>query len=269
MRSTVSGVAVGLLVAAILVAVALTVLPDLVPGAGSIPSSTPRDISSSSARPGESPASSLPGGTPAPDGSLDPGASGSPAPSSAPSSAPDIGLAVGQQAPALIVDRLGGGTLDLSTFRGSPVWLNFMATWCPSCSDEIPQMMKYQAQLGDRGLVVVLVDVREDADTVEPFVQSFELDSPVGLDLAGRAQRAWGAFALPIHYFIDADGIVRSVMYGELSPPQFEEGLTRIIPGLSFEPSPTPSQPAGSGEPPGSSAPAASEEPAASASAAP
>jgi thiol-disulfide isomerase/thioredoxin len=138
-----------------------------------------------------------------------------------------------------------------------------MATWCPSCRDEIPQMMKYQALLGDRSLVVVLVDVREDADTVEPFVQSFELESPVGLDLVGRAQRAWGAFALPIHYFIDADGIVRSVMYGELSPPQFEEALTRIIPGLTFEPSPTPSQPAGSG------APAASEEPAASASTAP
>ncbi len=263
MRSTVSGVAVGLLVAAILVVVALTVLPDLVPGAGPTPVPTPRDISGGSPGPGQTPAPPSPGSTTAPSASLDPGASVSPAPSSA----PDIGLAVGQRAPALIVDRLGGGTLDLSTFRGSPVWVNFMATWCPSCRDEIPQMMKYQALLGDRGLVVVLVDVREDADTVEPFVQSFELESPVGLDLVGRAQRAWGAFALPIHYFIDADGIVRSVMYGEPSPPMFEEALTKIIPGLSFEPSP--SQPAGSGEPAGSGAPGASEEPAASASAAP
>jgi hypothetical protein len=94
-------------------------------------------------------------------------------------------------------------------------------------------------------------------------VKSLEYESPVGLDLVGRAQRAWGAFALPIHYFIDADGIVRSVMYGEPSPPMFEEALTKIIPGLSFEPSPSPSQPAASG------APAASEEPAASTSAAP
>ena len=259
MRSTVSGVAVGLLVAAILVVVALTVLPDLVPGAGPTPAPTPRDISGGSPGPGESPAPPSPSSPPAPSSSLDPGASGSPAPSSA----PDIGLAVGQQAPALIVDRLGGGTIDLSTFRGSPVWVNFMATWCPSCRDEIPQMVKYQALLGDRGLAVVLVDVREDADTVAAFVKSLEYEAPVGLDPAGRAQRAWGAFALPIHYFIDADGIVRSVMYGELSPPQFEEALTRIIPGLTFEPSPPPSQPAGSG------APAAPEEPAASAPAAP
>jgi thiol-disulfide isomerase/thioredoxin len=255
MRSTVSGVAVGLLVAAILVAVALTVLPDLVPGAGPTPVPTPRDISGGSPGPTESPATPSPAPTTAPGMSLDPGGSASPSPSGA----PDIGLAVGQQAPALIVDRLGGGTLDLSTFRGSPVWVNFMATWCPSCRDEIPQMMKYQAQLGDRGLVVVLVDVREDEDTVAAFVKSLEYESPVGLDLVGRAQRAWGAFALPIHYFIDADGIVRSVMYGEPSPPMFEEALTKIIPGLSFEPSPSPSQPAASGEP------AASEEPAASA----
>jgi len=262
MRSTVSGVAVGLLVAAILVAVALTFLPDLVPSAGPTPVPTPRDISGGSPGLTASPASPTPAPTTAPNVSLDPGVPGSPSPSSV----LDIGLAVGQQAPALIVDRLGGGTLDLSTFRGSPVWVNFMATWCPSCRDEIPQMMKYQAQLGDRGLVVVLVDVREDEDTVAAFVKSFELESPVGLDLVGRAQRAWGAFALPIHYFIDADGIVRSVMYGEPSPPMFEEALTKIIPGLSLEPSPSPSQPTASGEPAGSGAPAASEEPAASAS---
>ena len=259
MRSTVSGVAVGLLVAAILVAVALAVLPDLVPGPGPTPVPTPRDISGGSPGPAESPALPSPTPTTAPGLTLDPGGSASPSPSSA----PDIGLAVGQQAPALIVDQLGGGTLDLSAYRGSPVWVNFMATWCPSCRDEIPQMLKYQAQLGDRGLVVGHVDVREDADAVAAFVQSFGLESPVGLDLVGRAQRAWGAFALPIHYFIDADGIVRSVMYGEPSPPMFEEALTKIIPGLSFEPSPSPSQPAASG------APAASEEPAASASAAP
>jgi thiol-disulfide isomerase/thioredoxin len=212
--------------------------------------------------PGISPVAS-PSGSPGPglspnpgtSQSLEPGASVSPAPSLE----PDLGLAVGQRAPALVVDRLGGGTLDLAAFRGSPVWVNFMATWCPSCRDEIPQMVKYQALLVDRGLVVTLVDVREDADLVAEFLKPFELESPVGLDPLGRAQRAWGAFALPIHYFIDADGIVRSVLYGEASPPMFEAALTKIIPGLSFEPSPSPvpspGEPAASGEPSPSPAP--------------
>jgi thiol-disulfide isomerase/thioredoxin len=260
MRSTFVGVTIGVVLAAILVAAALIVLPDLVPGAAPTPLPTPRDISMGS--PGTSPVASPSGspvpGSPGPGSSPNPGASEGLDPgtsvSPAPSLGPDIGLAVGQRAPALVVDRLGGGTLDLAAFRGAPVWINFMATWCPSCRDEIPQMIKYQALLADRGLVVMLVDVREDADLVAAFVKPFELDSPVGLDTVGRAQRAWGAFALPIHYFIDADGIVRSVLYGEPSPPMFEEALVKIVPGLSFEPSPTPS---GSPEP----SPTASPEP--------
>jgi thiol-disulfide isomerase/thioredoxin len=266
MRSIIVGVAAGVLLAGTLLAAALIVLPDLVPEADPTPLPTPRDISSGS--PGitpfpPSPASADPGSSASPGAGETPvpGASGS----SAPSGEPGIGLGVGQRAPALAVDLLGGGTLDLAAYRGSPVWLNFMATWCPTCVEEIPQMVKYRALLGDRGLETVLVDVREDAKTVAAFVKALDFDLPVGLDPAGRAQRAWGAFALPIHYFIDADGIVRSVLYGEPSPPMFEEALTRIIPGLSFEPSPTPVPSPGPSEPAGSGEPAASGEPSPSA----
>jgi peroxiredoxin len=262
MRSTILGVAAGLVLAGALLAVGLTVLPDILPADDPTVLPTPRDVSAGS--PGVTP---YPSSSPEnPGSSASPGAGDTPAPEGSaapsPSGDPGIGLAVGQRAPELSVDLLGGGTLDLSAYRGSPVWLNFMATWCPTCVEEIPQMVKYQARLADRGLETMLVDVREDPKTVAAFVKALEIDMLVGLDPNGRAQRAWGAFALPIHYFIDADGIVRSVLYGEPSPPMFEEALTKIIPGLTFEPSPTPvpASPGPSGAE-GSGEPAASGEP--------
>ena len=150
-------------------------------------------------------------------------------------SSPPVGLAVGDQAPPLALPRLGGGTVDLSSLRGRPVWINFIATWCPDCRDELPIMEAYASQLGDR-LAIVLVDVREDAATVSAFATQLRLDLPIGLDAAGTAQRAWSAYALPVHFWLDARGIVRSVGFGELGPPQFHLSVARVLPGASLYP---------------------------------
>ena len=153
----------------------------------------------------------------------------------APPPSPAIGLAVGDQAPPLTLQRLGGGTVDLASLRGRPVWVNFIATWCPDCRDELPIMEAYASQLGDR-MSIVLVDVREDPATVSAFATQLRLDLPIGLDGAGTAQRAWSAYALPVHFWLDARGIVRSVGFGELGPPQFHLGVARVLPGASLYP---------------------------------
>ncbi len=155
---------------------------------------------------------------------------GAPSPSS-----PPVGLAVGDQAPPLALPRLGGGTVDLASLRGRPVWVNFIATWCPDCRDELPIMEAYASQLGDR-MSIVLVDVREDPATVSAFSAQLRLDLPIGLDVAGAAQRAWSAYALPVHFWLDARGIVRSVGFGELGPPQFHLSVARVLPGASLYP---------------------------------
>jgi len=153
----------------------------------------------------------------------------------APPPSPAIGLAVGDQAPPLTLQRLGGGTVDLASLRGRPIWVNFIATWCPDCRDELPIMEAYASQLGDR-MSIVLVDVREDPATVSAFATQLRLDLPIGLDGAGTAQRAWSAYALPVHFWLDARGIVRSVGFGELGPPQFHLGVARVLPGASLYP---------------------------------
>ena len=159
-----------------------------------------------------------------------------PTPAATPSAAPSgasAAFGVGEAAPSLDVAQLGGGRISLASLKGQPVWVNFMATWCPSCRDELPLMAGYAAKYSDAGLVVLVIDVREDQATVDSYMRSLGVTLPVGTDVDGTAQGAWGAFALPVHYWIDTDGIVRDGALGGIGPDLMTAGLEAILPGVS------------------------------------
>jgi thiol-disulfide isomerase/thioredoxin len=166
-------------------------------------------------------------------------------PSSAPlaSQTPVVGLAVGQKAPPLEVKLLDGSVMNTEDFLGTPMWINFMATWCPQCRDELPMMLHYSKQLGEQ-MNILVVDVGEERSMVKPFMNSLKFDLPVGVDDDGSVQRTWGAYALPVHYWLDADGIVRDIVYGGAPPEIFIQAITDVVPEFSAEtPSSRPSLP--------------------------
>jgi thiol-disulfide isomerase/thioredoxin len=158
---------------------------------------------------------------------------GSPAPSS---SSPGDAFGVGEPAPALELPGVGGEPVNLADYRGRPVWVNFMATWCPPCQDELPLMAGLQARYEDTGLVVIAVDVREDEPTVQAFFAGLGIDFPVGLDSGGTAQAEWSAVALPVHFWIDETGIVRDGALGGIGPDVMAAGLQTILPGVTVTP---------------------------------
>jgi cytochrome c biogenesis protein CcmG, thiol:disulfide interchange protein DsbE len=170
--------------------------------------------------------------------SASPTASPSSSPASSPAASPDPGAAfgVGQPAPPLAVPQLGGGEIALANLRGKPVWVNFMASWCPPCRDELPIMNGLAARYADTGLVVLAIDVREDEAVVDAFIREVNVTFPVGLDTDGTAQSDWGALALPVHYWIDAEGVVRDGALGGIGPDVMAEGLESILPGVEVTP---------------------------------
>ena len=166
-------------------------------------------------------------------------------PSSAPlaSATPVVGLAVGDKAPPLEVTLLDGSVMNTEDFLGTPMWVNFMATWCPQCRDELPMMEDYANQLGNQ-MNILVVDVGENRDAVKAFMKSLKFTLPVGVDDNGSVQQTWGAYALPIHYWLDEQGIVRDIVYGGAPPEIFIQAITDVVPDFSAEaPTPQPSIP--------------------------
>lgn len=139
------------------------------------------------------------------------------------------GVAIGSPAPPLSVTLTDGSLFNSADYAGQPLWINFMATWCPSCADELPMMERYQAALTDKATILV-VDVGEDAQTVDRFLHRLGVTLPAGVDQSSTAQRAWGANALPVHFFIDKDGIVQQIIFGGAPVEIFDQAVTLIVP---------------------------------------
>jgi thiol-disulfide isomerase/thioredoxin len=148
----------------------------------------------------------------------------------------DQAFHIGEPAPSLVVPQVGGGTIDLAVLRGKPVWVNFMGTYCPPCRDEFPLMNGFYARYADDGLIVLAIDVREEEGTVAAFAQELNATFPIGLDADGSAQRAWEAVVLPVHFWIDAEGIIRDGALGGIGPDIMAAGLRKIMPGVNVTP---------------------------------
>jgi len=226
-----AGVFAALLVAAAFVALALsgpTATP--APSMVAAPSVTPPVAAPTEPTSEPTPSVSFTTPAPSPLPTTSPGPSPSPSPGD-----PQVGVAVGDIAPPLRLAQLGGAEVDTEALRGQPLWVNFMATWCPPCREELPIMDRLQRDLGDR-MTIIVVDVEEDADTVASFFNSLAVALPVALDEDGRAQEAWNAVALPVHYWIDEEGRVGGVLYGGAGPEQFVEGIESVLPDAGVEP---------------------------------
>ncbi len=223
--SIVAGLFAGVAVAALVLGGILAFAP--APG----PTTTPAPQPSGDVAAGPSAsASATPSGSGA---SASPSGSGDPSPSAGAST----GLFhIGEPAPALVVPQVGGGTIDLANLRGEPVWVNFMATYCLPCLDEFPLMNRFAARHAADGLVVLAIDVKEEEGAVAAFAESLSATFPLGLDSDGTVAQRWDAIALPVHFWIDKDGIVRDGALGGIGPDVMARGLEAILPGVDVTP---------------------------------
>ena len=148
------------------------------------------------------------------------------------------GLDIGQIAPELVgtndglavtLKDLAGNTLTLASLRGHPVWINFWATWCPPCQRETPDLRAaYEAHRAD-GLVLIAIDVQEEAGVVTDYVNRYGLTYTIGMDVSGAIFRTYKGFGIPTHYFIDRNGVIRDRVFGPLDRAGIEQRLAKIL----------------------------------------
>jgi thiol-disulfide isomerase/thioredoxin len=118
--------------------------------------------------------------------------------------------------PPLALNDLEGRLHELSAYRGKTVVLNFWATWCEPCREEMPSLQRLGRRFADRGLVVLTVDVGEKPDKIRRFLDQAQISLPVLLDPDGRTARSWHAVGYPASYVIGPDGSVRYHYVGAL-----------------------------------------------------
>ncbi len=122
----------------------------------------------------------------------------------------------GFSAPDFSVDLLNGGQITLSGLRGQPVVLNMWATWCPPCRQEMPALEKVFNDFKEQGLILIGMNLtsQDSEKTVAAFVQEFGLSFPIALDRDGTVQKKYKISGYPTTFFIDREGIIRSVVVG-------------------------------------------------------
>jgi peroxiredoxin len=102
----------------------------------------------------------------------------------------------------------GKTTVKLVDYRGKVVLLNFWATWCPPCREEMPSMERLYQRYRDRGFTILALSVDRNVAAVPGFVEGFRLTFPIGLDLEGAVAKAYRMRALPTTVVIDRAGQV-------------------------------------------------------------
>jgi len=125
---------------------------------------------------------------------------------------------------------LDGQPIRLAALRGRPVWLNFFATWCPPCQAETPVLEQLFEAHRAAGLALIAVSVQETtADDVRAWASTYGLAFDIGFDATSAVFRAYQAYGLPTHYFIDRAGVIRAVWRGPLTAEHAEALLAPIL----------------------------------------
>ncbi|MFP4374450.1 MAG: TlpA disulfide reductase family protein [Spirochaetaceae bacterium] len=110
---------------------------------------------------------------------------------------------------------------SLSSFEGTVVLLNFWASWCPPCIEEMPSMQSLYEQLDGSGFEIVAVNLQEDPATVRSFMEENGYDFPVLLDDTGRVAREYGVRGIPTSYVVHSDGRLLAMHVG---PHEWDDG---------------------------------------------
>lgn len=118
------------------------------------------------------------------------------------------------EAPSFTAQSLGGEELTLSELQGNLVFLNFWATWCGPCREEMPSMENLKSETAGRPFQIVGVNVQEPRDTVQRFVDDFGYTFPIALDPQGSVAAQYGIRGIPTTFLVGPDGNVLGYLIG-------------------------------------------------------
>ena len=133
-----------------------------------------------------------------------------------------------KKAPDFTLKDMQGNEVSLSDYKGKVVLVNFWATWCPPCIEEMPSMEKLYKKLGSADFVILAINIEPDAhEIVEEFLAKRSYTYPILLDGESKVQQLYGAYRLPETVIVNRQGeIVNRIVGGR---DWMDEGLVNIL----------------------------------------
>ena len=140
----------------------------------------------------------------------------------------NVGLNVGNKAPNFILEDLDGKKVSLWEFAGKKsLILNFWATWCPPCKQEMPLLQKYYEKNKDN-IEIIAVNMQEDPKIIKNWANSFNITYPILPD-SGSVKEVYQVIAKPTTYIIGKNGIIHKKKLGQLTEDELEANINEIL----------------------------------------
>jgi peroxiredoxin len=120
--------------------------------------------------------------------------------------------------------------VTLSDFKGKILVLNFWATWCPPCVDEMPSLVQMQKRMLDKGVTVLAVSVDADGSSYHRFLRNHDINLLTVRDPDQKSNNLYGTFKFPETYIVDRNGIVRRKFIGPVdwNQPDILDYLSKL-----------------------------------------
>lgn len=132
-------------------------------------------------------------------------------------------------APAFTLTDIKGEQLSLGAFRGKVVLLNFWATWCGPCREEIPGFIKLQQRYGPQGFQIVGISMDDSPGPVGPFYKEFHMNYPVAMGNAKLGALYGGIYGLPTSFLIGRDGRIYDDVPGEVDMARWQQEIESLL----------------------------------------
>jgi peroxiredoxin len=125
---------------------------------------------------------------------------------------------------------MNGADVRLADFRGRPMVINFWATWCAPCRHEIPAFVELVDKYRDQNLIVLGISVDDKPEDLQKFAAEFKMNYPVLVGLGhDELQEHYGAYTLPVSWFVRDDGSVDYKHTGTQTKEWFEERVQKLF----------------------------------------
>lgn len=125
-------------------------------------------------------------------------------------------LESGSPAPQFTLELIDGGSVTLDSYKGSPLVLIYMASWCPCSLESAPVFKEVYEEYHPKGVEFLMLGIQDSKSKFTKFVKKKGFKFPTGFDKGERIARLYGVSAPPTTFFINREGVVLSSFYGKI-----------------------------------------------------